>query len=61
MINIPLKLEVPLLHWRGRTTQNEYVAKRNAQFGFKCASFYVISTFSQSTLALDCENVKCRE
>lgn len=45
----------------GRTTQIEYVAKRNVQFGFKCAFFFVIPTFSKSTLALDCENVECRE
>ena len=45
----------------GRTTQIEYEAKRNVRFGLKCAFFFVIHTVSQSTLALDCETVECRE
>lgn len=52
----------PLLQWfGGRTTQIEYEAKRNVQFGLKCAFFFVIPTVSQSTLALDCKTVECRE
>ena len=52
----------PLLQWfGGRTTQIEYEAKRNVQFGLKCAFFFVIRTVSQSTLALDCKTVECRE
>ena len=45
----------------GRTTQIEYEAKRNVRFGLKCAFFFVIHTVSQSTLALDCKTVECRE
>jgi len=45
----------------GRTTQNWYVAKRNVDFGLKCAFFFVIHIVSQSTLALDCKTIECRE
>lgn len=45
----------------GRTTQIEYEAKRNVQFGLKCAFFFVIATVSQSALTLDCKTVQCRE
>ena len=52
----------PCPSWRGgRTTQIEYEAKRNVQFGLKCAFFFVIHIVSQSTLALDCKTIECRE
>ena len=48
-------------NWKGAHDSKRYVAKRNVGFGLKCAFFFVIHTVSQSTLALDCKTVECRE